>query len=69
MQVWGDDMGVEWEGWRQMEKMGGVGGGRVLPFKVTNVAVADEMRKNGTDVVAATVSCNFLMQTFNCMLL
>ena len=43
------------------------GGGGVLPFRVTNIAVADEMRRNGTDVVAATVSCNFWTQTFNCM--
>ena len=66
MQVWRDDMGLEWEGWQRMEKMGG-GGGGVLPFRVTNIAVADEMRQNGTDVVAATVSCHFLTQTFNCM--
>ena len=25
MPVWRDDMGVEWEGWQQMEKMGGGG--------------------------------------------
>ena len=63
MPVWRDDMGVEWEGWQQMEKMGG----GVLPLGLTNIAVADEMRRNGTDVVAATVSCNFWTQMFNCM--